>query len=169
MKKIFNIIAGIVFGCIIVALGVYNYQNNKSFFEASFTSLATICVAVIVSFYLVQLKTDKRRQKEKIDTLLYKIQSYLTEESFLLGGEDAWKNLILHRSIFNKIKYLENLNIDKKILDELKKVKGYLEKFRCTYSENYLDEEKLKDKYDELKHYITLIDDICDKIHILLS
>ncbi|RHU86929.1 hypothetical protein DXC27_09620 [Ruminococcus sp. OM08-7] len=168
MKKISNILM-LIFICGMLGLGAYNYQNNEAFFEASFTSLATISVAVFVSFFLVQLKTDKRRQNEKIDKLIYKIQGYLMEESFLLGGEYARKNLILHRSIANKIGYLKMQKVDKEIVEKLNKIESNFKKIRTVYGENYVNQDKLQENYVKLQNYIMLIDDLCDKIHILLS
>lgn len=121
MKKFLKGVSIIAFFGVILKIGIYNYRNNVKFFEASFTSLVTIIVAVVVSFLFVQLKTDKRRQNEKIDELIYKIQGYITEESFVMGGEHSRKNLILHRSIINKIRYLKIRKIDKEITAELEK------------------------------------------------
>lgn len=168
MKKFIKPIGVVVFLGVIIGLGAYNLKNNCKFFEASFTTLATLVIAVIVSFLLVQWKTDQRRQHEKIDDLLYKIQSYMNPESFVMGGERARENLIQHRSIANKIRCIKGQKLNKEIFDEVKKIESNFKKLRSMYGDCYTNDEKLKENYPALKNYVLLIDDSCDKIHMML-
>ena len=168
MKKFIKPIGIIVFLGIIIELGVYNLKNNCKFFEASFTTLATLVIAVIVSFLLVQWKTDQRRQHEKIDDLLYKIQSYMDPERFVMGGEYVRENLIQHRSIANKIKCIKGQKLNKEVSEEVKRIESNFKMLRNMYGDCYTNDEKLKENYPALKNFVLLIDDSCDKIHMML-
>lgn len=168
MKKVLKVIFIVIFLGVIGAIGYYNWKNNCKFFEASFTTLATLVVAVIVSFLLVQWKTDQRRQHEKLDDLLYKIQNYIGEESFVMGGDYARGNLILHRTIANKIRFIKKQKICKEVSIEIKKIEDNFKRFRDLYGDNYTNEDDMKSNYDALKNYVLLIDDSCDKIHMIL-
>ena len=168
-RNILSVITGAVFIIVLIALGIYNCKNNDKFFDASFTTLVTIAIAVIVSYFLVQKKTDKRRKNEKIDDLLYKIQCYVNEDNFVLTGEDiSRKNLILHRTISNKIRCLKSLGLDKNSKKELEYIEKNFKDFRRVYGDNYSSREKMEEKYSELKNYVVRIDDACDKIHMTL-
>ncbi len=158
----------IIFSIVFIFLLVYNLLRNENFFEASATTLITIFSAVAISYFLVQKKTDIRRKNEKIDDLLYKIQGYINDEGFIVGGEKSRKNLILHRSISNKIRFLLAQKLDKDIEKEVKKLDENFKEFRSLYGENYVNEEDMKQEYNQFQNYISKMDDICDRIHMIL-
>lgn len=164
MKIIKKIGVAILSICFIV-LCIYNIFCNKDFFETSITAVISILVAIIVSYVLVQHKTDERRKKEKIDNLLYKIEKILQKEDFLVVKEG---DLILQRSISNKICFLENYveNID--IKTDITRMKEYFDQYREFYGNHYKDNTYMEKSKNELMNYISRIDDICDSIHMKL-
>ncbi|MED9967339.1 MAG: hypothetical protein UFJ18_11190 [Blautia sp.] len=167
--NILSSIICIVFVVGLVMLGIHNYKNNEKFFDTSLTTLLTIAVAVIISYFFVQKRTDNRRKNEKIDNLLYKIQKYINEDNFVLtGGEISRKNLILHKAIANEIRCIKNMNLDKESRKQIARVERYFKDFREVYGENYPNEERIEEKYSELKNYVVNIDDACDRIHMHL-
>ena len=170
MKAKIATVGAIIVFCVFIAwIFLYNLKNNDKFFEASIVNIATIVVAVVVSFFLAQRKTDKRRKNEKIDNLVSKIQDYVNDDDFVKGGESTGrKNLLLHRSVSNKLKYLKREKIDTAVKKEIEIIEKNFKEYRHVYGDYYLVENKLQDHYNELKNYLLLIDDACDKIHMLL-
>jgi len=150
-------------------LGYYNFKDNADFFKAPFTTLVTITSAVVVSYWLTQSRNDRRAKNQKIDELLYKIQEYISQEDFVKSGQTiSTKNLLLHRSIANKINYLQTLDLDGDIKKELAIIdKNFLD-FRTLYGNHYTDPEQMQVYYNAFKHHIAKIDDACDKIHVYL-
>lgn len=153
--------------CIIgfIALGTYNIVFNKDFFKTPLTTLVSVLVAIILSYYLTQRKVDDRRRKEKIDQLLYKIQGIVLEDNFIIVQDT---DLILHRSVANKIQYLEK-NIPNEIRDDVNRLANIFKDYRYFYGEHYKDDDYMKKSKKDLLNYITKIDDICDSIHMKLS
>lgn len=162
-KIVFNIVIGVfIVGCI--CLSVYNWQFNPEFLVTPLSTILSILIAVVVSFYFVQKKTDHRRKNEKIDKLLYKIQDIILDKNFLEVKE---KDLIVQRSLANKIEYLANYS-DHNISSEIGKIKDKFEDYRTFYGNHYKDADYMKKSQQELLNYVRLIDDICDEIHIKL-
>lgn len=162
-KNLGHIVLGVfVLACI--ALGVYNFKNNVDFLKAPLSTIMSILIAVIVSYLFVQKKTDDRRKREKIDKLLYKIQDLISVSDFTDVKEG---DLILHRSIANKIEFLEN-NTEDNLKEEAKKLKETFNSYRDFYGNHYADADYMSKSKVELMNYIKLIDDTCDKMHMKL-
>lgn len=156
-----------VLGCFV--LGWYNLKNNDDFFKTSFSTIISVAIAVVLSYYFVQRKNDERRKKEKIDKLLYKIQEMIADEEFISVESEGIirKNLIYHRSIGNKIQYL-NENTSGDIHENVQKVSETFEQLREFYSNHYSDKDYVSRSDKEIANYKTKIDDTCDKIHMML-
>ena len=159
----------ILFIIVISGLVYYNIKNNTEFFETSFSTVMSMVIAVVVSYYFVQKKTDNRRKKEKVDKLLYKIQEVIIDENFLSveNEEIIRKNLILHRSIANKLKYV-NDNIDDSFNEDMKKISETFEKLREFYGDHFNDSDYIKKSVKEITNFKSIIDDNCDNIHMKL-
>ena len=157
----------IVFIICMFGIIVYNLLNNDKFLETSVTSIISIVIAVVISYVFVQKKTDLRSKKEKIDKLLYKIQDIIGGESFSLSGKR--ENLILHRSISNKLAGLKKIQMDKDIMKKIEDIEQVFGDFREFYGNHYNDSEYMEKSRIELINYIQRIDDICDEIHVSLS
>ena len=166
----------IAMGFLCFIWGVYNFNKNCNFFDASLSTIVSIMIAVIVSFYLVQKKNDLIREKEKIDGLVYKIQEIIMDNSFgSVEDEDIIrKNLIMQRSVANKFEYLSvkfkrlNDKINTETKESLKNAADKYNEFKEFYGNHYTDKEYIKKSFTEITNYKTLIDDFCDKIHIQL-
>lgn len=162
--KISNIVIGGLFIISCIGLGLYNLFENPDFFITPLSTIVSICIAVVVSYFFVQKKTDDRRKKEKIDKLVYKIQEMILKENFIKSDD---QNLIIQRSVANKIAYLETY-VDKELKEEIDKVKNKFEEFREFYCDHYKDAEYMKKSRKQLLSYVSLIDDFCDSIHMKL-
>ena len=155
----------------IFILCLYNFCNNPDFLEASATALITIAVAIIFSYWLTQIKSDKRKRNEKIDKLLYKIQEIVGNPDFISAEtpEVCRKNLISHRSVVNKINCIKiACEEDKRITDKVLQLEDEFKRFREFYGDHYAQKEYMKNSDKDLINYIAKIDDKADEIHIML-
>lgn len=171
LQKHGNVIITISLVVCIGGLGIYNVINNKLFLKVSASSLLTMFIAVIVSFWLVQLKNDKRKLNDKIDKLVYKIQDIISSSDFTSceTADICRKNLILHRSVANKIEYLKSVcEKDDNIKSSILEIENEFRALREFYSDHYMDEEYMRKSQKEFQNYITKIDDEADKIHVKL-
>ncbi|WP_313583322.1 hypothetical protein [Lacrimispora sp.] len=167
--KIFSVLTVLLFIIIVLVLIFYNLKNNVDFFKTPLSTIISLVIAIIVSYYFVQKKTDDRRKKEKIDRLLYKIQDLIADEAFLSVESDEIirKNHILHRSVGNKLKYV-NENVDGLFANEMKKISETFEEMREFYGNHYNDPDYVNKSVKEITNFKSIIDDNCDKIHMEL-
>jgi len=147
-----------------ILLGIYNISFNEDFFKTPLTTMISVLVAIIVSYYFTQRKVDDRRKKEKIDQLLYKIQGIILDSQFI---EVKDTDLIVHRSIANKIQYLE-MNIPDEMRGDINRLADIFKDYRFFYGEHYKDDDYMNRFKKDLLNYITKIDDVCDNIHMKL-
>lgn len=161
-KKSFILVILFWLGCL--ALGIYNGIKNPDFLVTPLSTIISIGVAVVVSYFFVQRKTDDRRKKEKIDKLLYKVQEIILNDNFI---EVRDENLIIQRSVINKILYLED-GVDNDIKGDISRIREKFEEFREFYGNHYKDIAYMNKSKKELLNYVRLIDDFCDKIHMKL-
>lgn len=82
---------------VIISLAVYNYFTNPDFWVFSATNGITLLVAVIVSFFLVQRKADKKNQIDALVKLLYAIQSIVGDKATYMITADTDPNTLTMR------------------------------------------------------------------------
>lgn len=157
-------IGGVLLASGFLALCIYNLVVNDDFFKAPLTTIISILVAIVLSYFLSQRKTDDRRKREKIDKLLYKIQGIVLDEKFIEVKET---DLITQRSIVNKILDIEE-NATSEIRDDVGRLKEIFQEYRDFYSNHYTDDEYMKKSRIELTNFISRIDDLCDRMHMKL-
>lgn len=157
-------IGGVLLAIGFLALCIYNLVVNDDFFKAPLTTIISILVAIVLSYFLSQRKTDDRRKREKIDKLLYKIQGIVLDEKFIEVKET---DLITQRSIVNKILDIEE-NATSEIRDDVGRLKEIFQEYRDFYSNHYTDDEYMKKSRIELTNFISRIDDLCDRMHMKL-
>lgn len=164
-----KILTGILL-IIALCIGIYNAKKNDGFLNASITELLTIIIAIIFSYWFVQIKSDKRKKNEKIDTMIYKIQSIVSDPEFLSVETDqiCRKNLIAHRSVGNKITYLKKIcEDDSDIKVKVLELENEFNGFREFYGNHYCDKQYMSKSEKDLLNYVTKIDDKADEIHTL--
>ena len=160
MKKIVIILG--VLGTII--FGIYNIINNDDFLKAPLTTMISILVAIVLSYFFTQRKTDDRRKMEKIDNLLYKIQDIILDKEFIVVQDS---DLIVHRSIANKIKYLKD-NAPCDLKSDVDRLEDIFEDYRLFYGEHYMDKDYMEKSKKDLLNYVMKFDDVCDSLHMRL-
>lgn len=104
----------------ILGLSIYNGICNDKFWEASATTCFSLFVAAILSFFLAQRQTDRRKQKEIFIQLLESLKNIVDDErSYKLKNSSKEEILMRKRDMSNKIqfvkKYSETFSIKKEI------------------------------------------------------
>lgn len=171
MKKVVNTFGWIVVVLMFGSLSIYNIKHNDTFFDVPVTSLLTVVVAIFVSYGLVQNRNNKRKKNDKLSSLLYKIQGIIQQEEFIESKSESIqrRNLIMQRSVGNKIKYLKKgCEKDASIKNLVEQMEDEFLRFREFYGEHYKDQEYMEKSEKELINFIVKMDDIADKIHIEL-
>ena len=124
-RKVIRVILPIVFATLLIAFAVFNYCNNEKFFDASLVNIITIGTALFVSFFLVQRKTDERKQKDILLDLFRKLQSVTeSEKVYKFDGQSKEIITMRNRDINNKISILEKVDqkfIKKEDIDFIRK------------------------------------------------
>lgn len=120
MKKTYRILFCVVSAIIIIPLFFYNYHNNNEFWEASFSSILSITIGIILSFFIVQRQTDKRIQKEIFIKLLDSLLILIGEDKLSICQKMSSQEILLwKRNINNKVtligKYEKTFSISKHI------------------------------------------------------
>lgn len=166
-RKVVNYIILAVIISLLIAFAIYNINNNDAFFTASLVNIITIAIAVFVSFYLVQKRTDERKRKDILLSLLTKLQSVIEDEkTYNFDAQSKDEITMRKRDISNWIKILEDAN-PPYIKDE--DVKFIREKFD-EYSDiigNHIDDlDALRKLKKDLKRPIDLMESKIVKIEL---
>jgi hypothetical protein len=78
LEKWTSRIAVIVTAGVVCWLMLHNWKS-KEFFDASFTTCISIIIAVGISYLLSQRQTDKRKQKEILQSVLKALQDRIND------------------------------------------------------------------------------------------
>jgi hypothetical protein len=76
---------------------IRNYKDNKEFWDLSFFNIATLAVAVSVSFYLTQRFSDIRKKKEIFQLILTDIQGVVGAAESYSINEGTEQEIVLMR------------------------------------------------------------------------
>jgi hypothetical protein len=125
--------------------------------------------AIFISYYLVQLKNDERRNRDNIDRIISKVQSLISNTELIdASTKNAQaKSLLLQKSLANKLEYIK-MNCSHEIKPDLEYICSEFEHLRELYGGHIHDNEYLIKSVDDFKKYIINIDDKCDSLHIKL-
>ena len=66
---------GVIIGLIVAAVFGYNIQHQADFLDVSFEAFINVIIAVGVTYYLTQRKSDDRKTKEFIFLISYELLS----------------------------------------------------------------------------------------------
>ena len=147
-----------LFICLIFVWVFYNIKNNTNFWQASAANVITIVIAVLISFYLVQKKTDRRKQKDILLDLILKLRLQLeSEETFDFSGQEQAEITMRNRDIGNKIQILKRTADLFGTQDDVKFIEEHFEEYRQLIDDHFPDLEYLSKSKTELKRPLELI------------
>ncbi len=159
-------IALLFFVIIILGLIGFNICNNKSFLEASISSLLSLLIVVVISFYLTQRINDEREKNKIIIRILEQIaESVYDPQIFAFEGKKEIRlAFIAQRRVSNKIKILNNYKLEPKVKEVSDKLQAEFNKARDIYSANCYTEQESEDFKYKIQSEIELIENCCDEI-----
>ena len=158
----------VCFAIIIGAVSIYNICTNDSFFELSVSATLNLAIIIFISYYLTQMRNDKRKQQESIERLIVKIQSEVIRPG-LFNGDCEYKIKLLHqRSITNKIEYIKKLGLAK-IATDISYIDTEYNTLRDLYSNHMNNSEDINKLRPDFEKHIMNIADRCDMILIEIT
>ena len=137
--------------------------SSTTFWNASFTEIITIGLAIFVSFYLTENLNDKRRRNDCIEHIVLEIESMMNEECVFSSNKK--KTLIYQQSCANRIKYLQDARFQD-IQESIDFIAREIDEIRNLYSNHNHDAKKIKEVRPDFERHRNLICDKCNKIRI---
>ncbi|MEE3485507.1 MAG: hypothetical protein VZQ98_14450 [Bacteroidales bacterium] len=163
-----------IFTIIIVAIGLvwsaYNIfviGDCKTFFGANLFQILTIMVAIVISFYISQRITDRRRKADVIEKMLYIIQDRLSNKDIILSSKRE-VSLPALREVENNLKYLtEHCFSGQK--DDFKILNDKFEVLRGLFDESFMQESRLNELKPKMVSAISVINSKCNEIILKMN
>lgn len=155
----------IIFVIVDILINIIVLKNNN-FFKTSFGTCLTLLIALIVSFYLSNKVTDKRRQKEIYINILTKFQTLIEDNSLWDYEKENDLDLIKMKkrklnNYINTLKKYENIYCVKEEIDFIdNRLSEYIE----VVGDHIDDSEYLIKSKKELKRPLDLISQKLDEV-----
>lgn len=148
----------VVLVCAFAFFVIYNAKNNTDFWDASAVNIITIIIAVVISYFFVQRKSDKRKQKDILLDLISKLQLQVSDEkAFDFTGQTREEILMRNRDISNKINILNEVKDIFSIQEEMDFICKEIEEYLNLIGNHSTDLEYLIKSKQELERPLTLI------------
>lgn len=162
LLKMFSIALTIV----IFVLIITNCFVNSEFFITSLSQLMTPIIALIFAFWATQFKTDKRKQKTYIETLIEKLQILVTNSNFYNINTATSKEdvLMTNRKISNYIDLLKKCSKTFRFEDEIKYIDEQFQTYKDFVSDNINDFSNLESQQKLLRRLSENIENKCNII-----
>lgn len=170
MKK--KIIGFLEFGILllIVAVAIYNTNNNDDFLKVTIAQLLTPLIALLFAFWATQYKNDQRKAKEHAERTILKLQEIVTNEKFyVISPEEELsskqKELLLNnRKINNYLIVLEKYAKTLDFYNEWKYIESEFGKYKQTIGDHLCDLDYLSKTETEFRKIAENIDSKCESI-----
>lgn len=165
-KKNWYFVVGVLVVVVIAVCVFLTIKNWKQpgFVSASLTDIVTVLLGLVISFFVTERLTDRRRRNDCIEHIIVEIETFVSDENnFALN-----KSALLHQaSCANRIKYLKDANFPD-IKDDINFIEVNFRNIRDLYSNHSQNEESLQNvKVDIDKHRNNIVDK-CSKIRVEL-
>lgn len=162
-------ILGILCAIAFLIFTVYNVVKNSDFWEASAVNIITILIAIVISYFFVQRKSDLRKQKDILLSLINGFQLQITsEKAYDFTGQTGEEILMRKRDISNKLHILSELQDNFSIQTEVKFLNEKFDEYDQLISDHIADLDYLVKSKNELRRPLDLINDKLVRISINL-
>lgn len=142
----------------LILFTLYNICHNDKFWDASAVNIITILIAVVISYFLVQKKSDKRKQKDILLDLMNKLELQISsEKAYNFAGQTTEEIMMRKRDISNKIHILSEVQDSFSLQDEIKFICDKFDEYDKLISDHIADLEYLKKSQNELRRPLDLI------------
>lgn len=164
-KWILSVLLAIAF----VVFVIYNIINNDEFWNASAVNIITILIAIVISYFFVQRKSDLRKQKDILLNLINGLQLQISsEKAYNFTNQTGEEILMRKRDISNKIHILSEIQDAFSLHDEVKFVCDKFDEYEKLISDHISDLEYLVKSQNELRRPLDLINNKLVSISINL-
>lgn len=172
IKKIGNalivILVVLTFVAVIYAI-YYNFKKNLSnFWLTSISDVVTMIIALVFTYYFVQRKNDKRKQKEIIEKNIIKIQKYIYDEEiyniFSKENNNSLTRSIKIRKIKNLITYLTDYSKKFDFVNQMQEVSKNFKQYQNVTEAMTQDNDFSEKSKNNVKRIIETLDDNLEEI-----
>ena len=137
---------------------IYNIAHNDEFWNASAVNIITILIAVVISYFLVQRKSDRRKQKEILLDLINKLRLLIdSEETYDFTGQSREEILMRNRDISNKVQILTDIQTVFGIEEDMKFIQEKITEYLSLVGDHSMDLDYLIKSKKELQRPLMLI------------
>src|SRR5574344_138970 len=143
LKKHIKCISIIVVIILIIICGINVYINGfKEFIKMNMYDALTIVIAVFVTYYLTEKKSDTRKLNDKIENVCNDIQNCLRNEYKITPSKNNKEKVLTNiRYVSNKIHILDRISeendVIKSAIEYIKEQhKGYNDFVSCNFDQN---------------------------------
>lgn len=156
-KNVILLIASIL---ILSPLVIYNIKCNSEFFKVPISSIITIIIALVFTYYFSQKKNDERKKKDAIYNCLEKMQELLSKKELIeIKNEDDQKeNSMTIRNLRNRIDCLKGIVLNDSFNKGIEEIDKNLNEYKTFIGDYISDIEYLIKSRTQLLRYINLID-----------
>ena len=169
-KSIISII--MILLCIfLLALLIHNLISNSFVFELTIYQFLTMVFALIVSYFLVQQKTDHRRFVESIVTLLRALRKEIQDMKNLKSSEfSRYEDLLLifqmnTKQIEQKLIILKHVSATLQVKENYRYIKEYYDEYIKHFDEYSISLPKFN---EHKKHYDNILGNIDSTLETLV-
>lgn len=163
-------VSGCVLTVLVLVLILYNLKNNRHFLDATLVSCITLWVAAVLSYSVTRRNTDKRKQKEILESIITEVQSAMSCKYMydFSGYTDTTEITLIKRAISNKIEILGSYAERFGFLKKMKQLNSSFDEYNEFIGDHIHSLEYLKQSKKELKRPLDIIDTILCDIRISL-
>lgn len=158
-----------IFLIFIVCLAVYNiYDQGVEFLKINAGSIVTSLIALFISYYLSQARTDERKQREVIDGIIVELKSDVQDEYLYVITSDTDNRLLLSkiRSILNNIELLRQLKTTEIKKQDIDYIINEFEQYNVFIGDHISDFDYLTKSEKQLKKYLDSVSSKLNKIRL---
>ena len=167
-----NVILGILFAALIFIAGYNIVKGNEEFLNATLIQIMTLMVALGITFWANQFKTDQRKKKEHAEELIIKLQALVTDETFCCFStssnvDEITKSTgIRNRKISNYIQILLAYDINAEFKTNIQYILGQFEDYRLKIGDHITDIEYLAKTEADFRRIAENIDTKIGRAHV---
>ncbi len=152
---------------VLIVLAVYNAvcSDVPSFWETSFTTIATLLIALVFSYFFIQKNEEDRIRKKILLDLLEKTQSLVNDERLYTISVDTQATFLKmkKRELNNKVTLLTEYASVFGIEKEITTISERVQEYASIIGDHCNDMEYLSKIPLELKRPLDIIDKEIDK------
>ena len=167
------VIVAVAVVVIIVVINIFVIQNNE-YFKISIGQTLTLIVAIVIAFWATQKKTDIRKIKEQVETIISNIQTVVSSSDFITfqvsdKPEAVQKRITMTtRKLKNSINVLNEYSKKIEIKDEVHYIEEQVKGYDNLVSVHITDLDYLSKSEIDLRRYAENINSKCEYLILKL-